>query len=180
MVTKPLTQWIAMQARKLLLNATFLTSKNAQEVASAAVTTTTEASTGLASIAVSAARAAAGAYAAIAAIPFVGPVLAPVAAATALAGVLALGKTIFSAEGGFDIPAGINPMVQTHAREMILPARYADVIRNMAGGEGGQARGGDQYHLNVQAMDSRSFERYLDDNGDAVARVFRRRIRNFG
>ena len=38
------------------------------------------------------------------------------------------------AEEGFDIPSGINPMVQAHAREMVLPAPLADVIRGLAGG----------------------------------------------
>jgi tape measure domain-containing protein len=36
-----------------------------------------------------------------------------------------------SAEGGYDIPAGVNPVVQTHQREMILPAEHADTIRNL-------------------------------------------------
>lgn len=51
-----------------------------------------------------------------------------------------------SAAGGYDIPAGVNPVVQTHAREMILPEQYADVIRNMAGGSGG---GGPNVMINV-------------------------------
>jgi len=37
-----------------------------------------------------------------------------------------------SAAGGFDIPSGVNPVVQTHQKEMILPAEYAEVIRGMA------------------------------------------------
>jgi hypothetical protein len=37
-----------------------------------------------------------------------------------------------SAEGGFDIPGSINPLVQTHANEMVLPAKHADVIRRLA------------------------------------------------
>lgn len=39
---------------------------------------------------------------------------------------------LYSAAGGFDIPAGVNPVVQTHAKEMILPAEYAEVIRGMS------------------------------------------------
>lgn len=41
-----------------------------------------------------------------------------------------------SAEGGYDIPAGVNPVVQTHQREMILPAEHADTIRNLGKGGG--------------------------------------------
>ncbi|GAA5784704.1 phage tail length tape measure family protein [Chitiniphilus shinanonensis] len=37
-----------------------------------------------------------------------------------------------SAAGGYDIPAGVNPMTQLHEREMVLPAAYADVIRGLA------------------------------------------------
>ncbi len=44
-----------------------------------------------------------------------------------------------SAEGGYDIPAGVNPIVQTHEQEMILPKEHANVIRGLArnGGAGG-------------------------------------------
>lgn len=48
-----------------------------------------------------------------------------------------------SAAGGYDIPSGMNPIVQAHQREMILPERQADVIRNFENydfpepGEGG-------------------------------------------
>jgi hypothetical protein len=74
--------------------------------------------------------AAAGAYKAIAAIPYVGPFLAPAAAAVAYSAVLAFD----SAEGGWDIPAGVNPSgVQLHEREMVLPAPLAEGIRNMVG-----------------------------------------------
>lgn len=46
-----------------------------------------------------------------------------------------------SAAGGYDIPSGVNPVVQTHAREMILPATLADTVRNMATG-GGKGKSG--------------------------------------
>jgi hypothetical protein len=41
---------------------------------------------------------------------------------------------------GYDIPTGVNPVVQAHAKEMILPEKFADVIRGMA--EGGGSGGG--------------------------------------
>lgn len=46
-----------------------------------------------------------------------------------------------SAAQGYDIPAGVNPVVQTHEKEMILPRAQADVIRGLAsrGGAGGGA-----------------------------------------
>lgn len=46
-----------------------------------------------------------------------------------------------SAEGGYDIPAGVNPLTQLHEKEMVLPKAQADVIRGLAtrggGGDGG-------------------------------------------
>ncbi|WP_297367298.1 phage tail tape measure protein [Acidocella sp.] len=90
-----------------------------------------------------AAQAAGGAYAAVAGIPFVGPVLAPAAAATAYAGVMAF--EVLSAEGGMVIGAGENPLTQLHEKEMVLPAHIAqpllamtsagDVFNNSSGGE---------------------------------------------
>lgn len=37
-----------------------------------------------------------------------------------------------SAAGGWDIPAGINPLTQLHENEMVLPAEHAQTIREMA------------------------------------------------
>lgn len=51
------------------------------------------------------------------------------------------GSGMFSASGGFDIPAGVNPVTQLHEREMVLPAQYADTIRSMSG-KGGTGDGG--------------------------------------
>lgn len=91
----------------------------------------------LSQVARDAKEAAAGAYKAVVGIPYVGPFLAPVAAGVAFAGVMA-----FSAKDGFDIPAGVNPVTQLHAREMVLPEKQADAVRDMAEGRGG---GGTMY-----------------------------------
>ena len=47
-----------------------------------------------------------------------------------------------SAEGGYDIPAGTNPVTQLHEREMVLPKAQADVIRGLAsnGGSSGDMK----------------------------------------
>lgn len=96
--------------------------------------------TSLAQLQNNAVAAAGAAYNAVVGIYAVGPFLAPVAAAVAYAGVMAFGS-MASAEGGFDIPGNINPIVQTHAREMILPAKHADVIRGLADNGGGAGGG---------------------------------------
>ena len=85
-----------------------------------------------AQIADNAAVAGAAATASAAAIPFIGWAMAPEAGAAAYGSALAYMAGLSSAEGGYDIPASVNPIVQTHAREMILPAKHADVIRSMA------------------------------------------------
>lgn len=72
-------------------------------------------------------------------------------AAGAAAGNAFTGATM-SAAGGFDIPAGINPVTQLHAREMVLPEKYADVIRDLAAGQSGA--GGMQVSVQVDASGS--------------------------
>lgn len=83
----------------------------------------------------------AGAWKAIVGIPYIGPVLAPVAAGAAFAGVAALAGHISSAAGGYDIPRGLNPITQLHEQEMVLPKPIANPLREMLA-SGGQGQGG--------------------------------------
>jgi TP901 family phage tail tape measure protein len=103
----------------------------------------------VAKIARDAATAATGAYSAVAGIPYVGPVLAPVAAATAYAGVMAF--DVLSAEGGTVIPAGVNPLVQLHEKEMVLPAYISQPLMNMVDGGSinNNTSSGDTYHVKL-------------------------------
>ncbi len=60
-----------------------------------------------------------------------------------------------SAAGGYDIPSGVNPMTQLHEEEMVLPAKYANAIRDMSGGGGATpqtAPKNDVRIINVQDM----------------------------
>jgi hypothetical protein len=124
-----------------------------------------------ADISASAARAGAAAFASTAAIPIVGPGLAPAAGAAAYAGAMSFtsGLAAASAAGGFDIPAGVNPMTQLHAREMVLPEKHADVIRSIADGGGGSGLP----PIHVHGTDPRSIKRMLIDNTDALAEALR-------
>jgi hypothetical protein len=117
-------------------------------------------------IAIKAWEAAAAVYASIASIPYVGPVLAPVMAIAATGAVLGFAGHIASARGGYDIPAGVNPVTQLHEREMVLPQKQADAVRQMA--EGGGPAGGD-VHVHLTAMDSRDVKRFLLDNKRHIA-----------
>lgn len=81
-------------------------------------------------------------YKALAGISYIGPALGVAAAASAVAfgmsQVSAISSQQFtpSAEGGFDIPAGVNPVTQLHEKEMVLPKAQAEVIRDLAKGGG--------------------------------------------
>lgn len=106
-------------------------------------------------IAMKAWEVAAGVYAAIASIPYVGPFLAPVMAIAATGVVLGFAANIASASGGYDIPAGLDPITQLHAQEMVLPAKHANVIRNLAdGGQGGGGSDSGPIHIHGSPDDS--------------------------
>jgi hypothetical protein len=111
----------------------------------------------------------------MASIPYVGPILAIAAMAAMLASVGALSGGIKSARGGFDIPAGLNPMTQLHEQEMVLPKEQAEAVRNMASGGGSSG-----ININIQAMDGQSVRRVLLDNDRAIGDAVRQHIRNGG
>lgn len=148
----------------------------AEKVAELVIGTTTNTALATSGTALAAINAASS----VAAIPFVGWAMAPGVAAQTAA-MLAPFVAMASASQGFDIPAGVNPITQLHQREMVLPAKHAEVIRRMAdGGQqgGGAARGGDTYHVNINAMDSRSFHDALSRNGASVVKVIKQQARN--
>lgn len=92
----------------------------------------------IAEIGMNATKAASGAAASQAGIPIIGPGLALAAMATILAAVGGLSARVPSAERGWSIPAGLNPLTQLHEQEMVLPRAEADAVRRMASGGGGQ------------------------------------------
>jgi hypothetical protein len=118
------------------------------------------------SITAHATGAAAGAAESQSAIPVIGPGLAIAAMGAMFAMVTGLLGNLSSAAGGFDIPGTVNPLVQAHAKEMILPAKYAEGFRQMinSGRTGGLT-------IAVSAMDAKSFESALRDNDSSLIRV---------
>lgn len=134
-----------------------------------------KAETGLASIESDAAQAAAGAYKAMVGIPYVGPIIAPAAAAVAFAAVGAYKAMVSFDVGAWNIPQDVTARV--HAGEMILPRPYAeDARRNgfIGGAQGGG--GGDTFH--VHAMDPVSFQDFLSRNPEAMAAGMRSMARS--
>lgn len=125
-----------------------------------------------------AAKTFAGVWSALSGIPYVGPAMAAAAAPAAMAVVIGIASRVKSASGGYDIPAGVNPMTQLHEEEMVLPAKHADVIRQLADGGGGGAGGG-PVNVHITAMDARSVRDYFKANSDKLAPALRKMARNF-
>lgn len=114
-----------------------------------------------------------GAAASQAAIPIIGPALAMSAAGSMGAFLAGLTGPLLSAAGGYDIPGNINPIVQAHAGEMILPTKYADVIRSLADGSRAGGGTGDIYNVTIHAADAQSFADMLTRNATPFIKVIR-------
>ena len=134
----------ATEGAKTIATETGVATRTATEVAGAATSKGLTISTALTEIGAKAVSAAAGVYSAIAGIPYVGPFLAPAAAAAALGAVMAFGNKIFSAEQGFGSVPYDGAMTSLHKEEMVLPAKYANPLRDqLTSGDSGDAGGGD-------------------------------------
>ena len=117
--------------------------------------------------------AAGGAYNAIVGIPYVGPVLAPIAAGVAFAGVMAF------AEGGWDqVPSDQVAMI--HKNEMVLPASLAEGVRqNLGGGSGSGAGKTSDMHLHIHgAADAKSFLDMVKRNQGGLMGIMQEAAKN--
>lgn len=121
---KMLMDWVAKEMAKL--TATQITQAGVN--ASAQTGQAEQAAMNQKSILQNAYTAASGAYAATAGIPYVGPVLAPIAAAAAFAGTMAF--DVISAEGGAGTIPADGTMAVLHENEMVLPASIANPLRS--------------------------------------------------
>ena len=165
MVTKPLMGMMQRMVQESAIYKMIFSTKDTLETAAASKTVATKATETTAVVGKNAVQAASGAASSQAGIPYVGPILAVAAMAAMMAAVMGLmgggggsqttttTTRIPSAAGGWDIPAGINPLTQLHENEMVLPAEHAQTIREMAGQSGGDdstiiinSTGGDFIH----------------------------------
>lgn len=148
MVTKPLAGMMQRMVQESSIYKMIFETKESLETAAASKTVATKTTETTAVVGKNAVQAASGAASSQAGIPYVGPILAVAAMAAMMAAVMGLmgggGSSttttttrIPSAAGGWDIPAGINPLTQLHENEMVLPAEHAQTIREMAGQSGG-------------------------------------------
>ena len=210
MITAPMKKYAASLATRLAVKLGFIKTETTAEVAGQAAQTgavvagettkTMATSTGaLARLAIKAGEAIksimmyaweamAGAFKAMVSIPYIGPVLAVAAGASALALVGGLAGKIKSARGGYDIPAGVNPMTQLHEEEMVLPKQHANTIRALGksltsdGGIGGGGGSSAQTFNNftIQAWDSKDVRRFMEKHGRELASGLKGHRRNFG
>lgn len=210
MITAPMKKYAASLATRLAVKLGFIKSETAAEVAGQAAQTgaviagettkTMATSTGaLARLAIKAGEAIksimmyaweamAGAFKAMVSIPYIGPVLAVAAGASALALVGGLAGKIKSARGGYDIPAGVNPVTQLHEEEMVLPKQHANTIRALgknltsdgAIGGGGGSSAQTFNNFTIQAWDSKDVRRFMEKHGRELAGGLKGYNRNFG
>lgn len=130
--------------------------------------------TAMSEIASASAKAGANGVASWAAAPWPINMAAP-AFGAAMAAAAAAFAPAASAAGGYDIPAGVNPITQLHAREMVLPAKQADVIRDMA--DGGGASGGD-IHVHITSHDTQGVRDLFMNNQPVLIEAIRNAYRN--
>lgn len=140
MVTKPLMLAAMRVVRESALYKMMAGVQVATQAGASAATVATKAGEAGAVVGANAAEAASGAAASQASIPFAGPVLAAGAFAMIMAMVMGAKGSIRSAAGGFDIPAGMNPITQLHQKEMVLPAKHAETIRRLGESGGGNSQ----------------------------------------
>lgn len=173
MGVKMVADWAVKEATKTMATLAGTEARTAAEEDGAVQSMAISGAAAVKNIMNSAWEAMSAAYKAMAGIPVVGPALAVGAGATAFGAVSGLAGNIASARGGYDIPAGVNPMTQLHEREMVLPRAQADAVRNMADGGGGET------HLHVHAIDGASVEKLFKNNGALLTSVMRSQRRNF-
>lgn len=175
---KTVASWLTGETTKTAATEAGTTARNAAESAGQSQGLAEMVLNGLKAITASAAQAAANTYSSVSAIPYVGWILAPPAAAAAFAAVLAFGSKMPSAAGGmWNVPSDTLALI--HKQETILPASIAQPMRDFftGGGAGGQG-GGDSYAITIQALDTQSGAQFLMNNAGVIAQGLARELRN--
>lgn len=130
-------QWAALELAKTSATVAGTTARTSAEVAAATTTEAVSGGAALFQILNYGWTAAAAAFSAVAGIPVIGPALAVGASAAALAAVLGFAGNILSAEGGMGSVPADGTITELHKQEMVLPAKFANPLRNMLTGSVG-------------------------------------------
>jgi hypothetical protein len=161
-------EWIIAEAVKLLSSQTTADGQVASASAAAVATAGVKKASAVSEIIADAAVAAAGAAAAVAAIPFIGPELAPEAAAATFSSTAAWAGAVAAEGGMWNVPGDEFPIL-AHAGESVLPADIAGSMRNFFTGG---ASGGHTFNTTVNVGGSNA-------SPDAIARALGKALRNF-
>lgn len=182
MLAQSLMKWIATEMAKSASAAAGAATRTAIQTTEQTEGMAASATAGKTSIMNDASKAAAGAYAATADIPYIGPILAPAAAAVAFAATAAFGSGIASAAGGWEVPYDTFAMV--HKDEKILPARVSKGLDQLLtnqerGATGGRPGGKDVHlHMHINATDAKSFQDQLSRSDSHLYQLSRKFVRN--
>jgi hypothetical protein len=175
-----LVSWLTKETGQTEGTEAGVQARNAAESAGQATGLADMFTSGLKAIGGSAATAAANTYSSVSAIPYVGWILAPPAAAAAFAAVMAFGGKMPSAAGGmWSVPSDTLAMI--HKQESILPANIAQPMRDFftsGGAAAASGSGGDSYTISVQAIDTQSGAQFLMNNASVIAQGLAREMRN--
>ena len=176
-----LKTFVMTQLQKLGIFSSVETTRQGIEMVGATQSKATAITTAGTEVGAKSVSAGVGALTALSSIPIVGPALGLAAMVAVMGAGMALMSRIPSARGGYDIPAGMNPLTQLHEKEMVLPAKHADVIRQISNGDVGGASGGASQHVAVTYNDhsGKLSPQDIDRNSKHIARAVKKEIRNF-
>lgn len=138
--------------------------------------------------------AAAAAMASVAAIPYIGWAMAPDVGLKTYAAAMSY-ELLSSAEGGWDKVPYDGAKTVLHKNEMVLPARYANPLRDMLDGpafatsanqqnggseppRAGASSGSIQLNIHGGVNDAAGIKRLLESHGPALAASLHRQVRN--
>ncbi len=165
------TQWATNELAKTTATQVGVTTRTAAQVAGDQQGLASSAMTVIASIMNDAAKVFSGVWSALSGIPYVGPVLAAVAAPAAMATVAAVAGSVSSSAGGdWQIPADRLNFVNKN--ETILPADKSAGLDSLI-----KSGGGGDTHVHIHATDADSVKRMFAQNGSAIMDAIRSQVR---
>ena len=177
-----LQKLVGLKTQELGITKTIDTAKQAVESAGAAKSVGITIGAATPKIMANATTAASGAASSQASIPYIGPVLAAAAMAAMLATVGGLTSSLPSARGGWHVPAGMNPLTQLHEKEMVLPAKHAAVIDNLANGGGATGAAATHHYsvpVNYYDNSGKLTPEDINRNSRHIARALEKELRKF-
>lgn len=171
-----LTQHMTIENLKSLFTKKIVAQDVATKATGALQSKTINVSTAASELTASAPVAGAKAFTAMANIPYVGPALGAAAMAAAIAGILALMGKLNSAAGGWgEVPS--DQLAMVHKKEMVLPAKYAEPLREQL--EDDEFGGGSPVIIQLNAIDAKGSADWIKGNAGAFRDLIKSQMRDF-